>query len=129
MMEAIMTNAVELIAALLMMLIGVLGTWLSVKIGKKQEFQTLAVAIGEAAGMARLTVDELQQTIVNDLKASREDGKLTKQEITMLGEKLLEETLAKMSTPAIDVIEAAGVDIKALIHGAGEAWIAQMKKE
>lgn len=128
MMDAIITNAVELVAALLMMLIGLLGTWLSVKVGKRQELQTLSTAISEAVGMARLTVDELQQTVVDDLKASREDGKLSKTEITMLSEKLWEMTREKMSAPAIDIIEAANIDLRGLIHGAGEAFIAQMKK-
>lgn len=128
MMEAIITNAVELIAALLMTLIGVLGTWLTVKVGKRQELQALAVAISEAVGMARMTVDELQQTIVVDLKASREDGKLSKSEITMLSEKLWSMTCEKMSSSAINIIEAANIDLRGLIQGAGEAFISQMKQ-
>lgn len=129
MINTILTNAVELVAALLMMLIGLLGTWLSLKIGKKQELQTLNTAIAEAVGMARLTVDELQQTVVTDLKAGREDGKLTKQEIYMLAEKLWEMTKDKMSASAIEIINASGVDLRGLIQGAGEAWIESMKKE
>lgn len=129
MIDTILTNAVELVAALLMMLIGLLGTWLSIKIGKRQELQTLNAAVAEAVGMARLTVGELQQTIVADLKADRTDGKLTQQEISMLSVKLWEMTKEKMSVPAMEIINAAGVDLRGLIQGAGESWIKELKKE
>ena len=76
-----------------------------------------------------VTVRELQQTLVEGLKAAHEDGKLTKDEIAMLGKKLLEETVKKMSAPAADLLAAAAVDVTALIQGAGESWIAQLKKE
>ena len=128
MMDAIMINAVELTASLLMMLLGVLGTWLSLKIGKKQELAALNGAVSEAVGMARLTVDELQQTVVDGLKAGRADGRLTKQEITMLSEKLWSMTLEKMSAPAVSLLEAAKVDLRGLIQGAAEAWIREMQE-
>ena len=128
MMDAIMVNAVELTASLLMMLLGVLGTWLSLKIGKKQELAALNGAVSEAVGMARLTVDELQQTVVDGLKAGRADGRLTKQEITMLSEKLWSMTLEKMSAPAVSLLEAAKVDLRGLIQGAAEAWIREMQE-
>ena len=128
MMDAIMVNAVELTASLLMMLLGVLGTWLSLKIGKKQELAALNGAVSEAVGMARLTVDELQQTVVDGLKAGRADGRLTKQEITMLSEKLWHMTLEKMSAPAVSLLEAAKVDLRGLIQGAAEAWIREIQE-
>lgn len=128
MMDAIMVNAVELTASLLMMLLGVLGTWLSLKIGKKQELAALNGAVSEAVGMARLTVDELQQTVVDGLKAGRADGRLTKQEITMLSEKLWSMTLEKMSAPAVSLLEAAKVDLRGLIQGAAEAWIREIQE-
>ena len=128
MMDAIMVNAVELTASLLMMLLGVLGTWLSLKIGKKQELAALNGAVSEAVGMARLTVDELQQTVVDGLKAGRADGRLTKQEVSMLSMPLWEKTVEKMSAPAVELLEAAKVDLKALIQGAGEAWIREMQE-
>ena len=127
--EIIIENAVELAAALLMMLIGVLGSFLSLKLGKRQELSAISAAISEAIGMARLTVDELQQTLVDSLKAAHADGKLTKTEITMLSGKLWEGTREKMSTSAAQLLEAAGVDLRALIQGAGEAWIANMQEK
>ena len=75
-----------------------------------------------------MTVRELQQTLVEGLKAAHEDGKLTKDEIAMLGKKLLEETVKKMSAPAADLLAAAAVDLNALIRGAGESWIIRAHK-
>lgn len=128
MIELIMTNAVELSASLLMMLIGLLGSWLSLKIARQQELQTLSGAVNQAVAMARLTVDELQQTVVDGIKAQRADGRLTKQEISMLSQQLWEKTVEKMSAPAVELLEAAKVDLKALIQGAGEAWIREMQE-
>ena len=33
-----------------------------------------------------------------------------------------------MSQPAADLLSAAAVDVTALIRGAGESWIAELKK-
>ena len=72
-------------------------------------------------------MEELQETLVEDLKAGREDGKLTKEEIASLGEALLDGTKAKMSAPTAKLLAAAAVDVTTLIQGAGESWIAKMK--
>ena len=69
----------------------------------------------------------MQQTVVDDLKAASADGKLTQEEITVLGKKLLEGTLQKMSDSGIGVLKAANVDINAIVTGAGEALIARIK--
>ena len=128
MIETIMTNAVELTGSLLMMLIGLLGTWLSLKMAKQQELKALSAAVNQAIAMARLTVDELQQTVVDGIKAERADGRLTKQEVSMLSMQLWEKTVEKMSAPAVELLEAAKVDLRALIQGAGEAWIREMQE-
>lgn len=128
MVDIIMENIVNIIGALVMTLIGVLGAWLSAKIGKKTELGNIASAQQEVIRLAQLTVGELQQTVVDGLKASREDGKLTKEEIAALGVALVQKTIEKMSAPTQDLLNAAGVDIVALIHGAGEYWINQLKE-
>ena len=71
------------------MLIGALGTWITAKIGKKQELANINTAQQEVVSMAQQTVSELQQTVVEGLKATHEDHKLTKEEITALGETLI----------------------------------------
>lgn len=125
--EIIIETAVQIIAALLLTLIGVLGTWLTAKIGKKAELATIAAATNEATRAAQTTVLELQQTTVEAMKAASEDGKLTESEIEHLGALLLEKALDKMSEPAKNLLTAAGVDITAIITGTGEALIGQMK--
>lgn len=121
--EIIIENLVNIIATLLIALIGVLGTWLTAKISKKTELTNIGLAQGEVFNMAQLTVGELQQTVVEKLKASHEDGKLTEDEIKDLGNVLVQKTMEKMSEPTYNLLKAAGVDITSLIKGAGESWI------
>ena len=123
----IIETVVSIVANLAVTLIGVFGAWLLMQISKNQQLSTINTAVGELTNAAEQTVLELQQTVVDDLKAASADGKLTKDEITMLGKKLLEGTLAKMSDSAMNVLKAGNVDINAIITGAGEALIAQMK--
>lgn len=127
MMEVLIENAVEIAATLLITLIGVLGTWLTAKIGKREELKTIAAATAEAISAAQQTVQELQQTTVDRLKAASADGKLTSAEVAELGDMLLSGAMAKMSDASKNVLTAAGVDISAIIRGAGEALIGQMK--
>lgn len=128
MLDIILENAVTIVAVLLTTLIGVLGTWLTTKLAKKEELATINAAQQEAIQAAQLTVSELQQTVVDGLKAGREDGKLTTEEIELLGKLLLSETMKKMSASAIGVLNAATVDVTALIKGAGEDWVAKLKQ-
>lgn len=128
MLDIILENVVTIVVVLLTTLIGVLGTWLTAKLAKKEELATINAAQQEAIKAAQLTVSELQQTLVDGLKAGHEDGKLTAEEIEALGKLLLSETLKKMSASAIGVLNAATVDVTALIKGAGEDWIAKLKQ-
>ena len=123
----IIESVVQIVVTLVLTLIGALGTWLSLKIGTKEELAAINVAQQEVIRLAQLTVEELQQTLVEGLKAGREDGKLTKEEITSLGEALLDGTIAKMSAPTAKLLSAAAVDVTALIQGAGESWITKLK--
>lgn len=129
MTEVIIEVIVQAIGAIALMAITLLGTWLTSLIGKKTALTNINIAKDEVIGAAQLTVEELQQKLVEGLKAAHEDGKLTKDEIAALGEQLLEGTLAKMSEPTAELLEAAGVDLVNLIQGAGEAWLLELKKE
>lgn len=128
MLDIILENVVTIVVVLLTTLIGVLGTWLTTKLAKKEELATINAAQQEAIQAAQLTVSELQQTLVDGLKAGHEDGKLTAEEIEALGKLLLSETLKKMSASAIGVLNAATVDVSALIKDAGEDWITKLKQ-
>lgn len=125
--EIIMETVIKIVGTLLITLIGVLGAWLTAKIGKRQELGNIAVATNEAINAAQLTVLELQQTVVDGWKAANEDGKLTNEEVEMLGVMLIDKTVEKMSDSAINLLVSAGVDITAIIKGAGEAMIKQIK--
>ena len=123
----IIETVVQIFAALLLMLISLLGTWLTAKLAKRTELANIAAATDEATRVAQQTVLELQQTVVDNLKAARADGKLTKEEIAELKELLLDGAMDKLSDTAKNMLTAAGVDISAVIRGAGEAFIRQMK--
>ena len=125
----IIETLVSIAANLAITLIGVLGAWLVTKIGKQQQLNTINLAVEELTAAAEQTVLELQQTVVDDLKAASADGKLTQDEIRDLGKQLLEGSLQKMSASGINVLKAANVDINAIITGAGEALIATIKHE
>lgn len=120
-------NAVNIAAAFFIALIGVFGAWLTVKLGKATQLDTVNRAQQELIKLAQMTVGELKQTGVDGMKAAHSDGKLTQNEIVQLGQLLYEKTTAKLSGSAMDVLTAAQVDISALITGTAEHLIAGMK--
>lgn len=120
-------NAMEIAAAFFIALIGVFGAWLTAKLGKSTQLDTVNRAQQELIKLAQITVGELKQTVVDGMKAAHTDGKLTKEDIAQLGQLLLEKTVAKLSASALDVLTAAQVDISALITGTAEQLIGQMK--
>ena len=120
-------NAVNITAAFFIALIGVFGAWLTAKLGKATQLDTVNRAQQELIKLAQITVGELKQTVVDSMKAAHKDGKLTKEEIAQLGQLLYEKTTAKLSASAMDVLTAAQVDVSALITGTAEQLIAGMK--
>lgn len=128
MTNVIIETIVSILANLAVTLIGVAGAWLMAQIGKRQHLNTINAAIGELTTAAETTVMELQQTCVEGMKAANADGKLTQAEIAILGKKLLDGALEKMSETSMGVLRAANVDVNAIITGAGEALIARIKQ-
>lgn len=126
MTDIIIKTIAEVIGTLLITAICVLGAWLTAKIGKRVELTNINKAKDELILAAQQTVLELQQTVVEGLKAASADGKLSDEEIASLGLTLLAKTKEKMSLSAMNVLEAAAVDVNALIRGAGEALIERM---
>ena len=125
--DILIENAVNIAAAFFIALIGVLGAWLTAKLGKSTQLDTVNRAQQELIKLAQITVGELKQTVVDGMKAAHADGKLTKDEIAQLGQQLYEKTTAKLSGSAMDVLTAAQVDVSALITGTAEHMIGQMK--
>ena len=127
--DILIENAVNITAAFFIALIGVLGAWLTAKLGKSTELDTVNRAQQELIKLAQITVGELKQTVVDGMKAAHADGKLTKDEIAQLGQQLYEKTTAKLSGSAMDVLTAAQVDVSALITGTAEQLIGKMKED
>ena len=128
-MELLFNYGLQVASTLLITLIGVLGTYLTLQLGQNAKLKNINDAQKELIRVAKITVDELQQTVVSDLKAAHEDGKLTAQEIAQLREKLLDKTVEKLSASAYALLAAAAVDVEALILGAGESWIERIKQQ
>ena len=128
MTDIIIENTVEITAALLLMLIGVLGTYLTTLAAKRAETANVSEALRALTEAAKTTVGELQQTIVGPLKAAAADGKLTPDEIADLRNMLVAQTKQKMLPSAINIINAAGADIEAIILGVGENLINKAKQ-
>ena len=129
MSEVIMEVAAQAAGALLVAVISVAGAWLTAKIGRRQELASISAATEEAAEAAKRVVLELQQTAVEGMKAARVDGKLSRAEVEQLGKLLLEKSLAQLSQPAKQVLEAAGKDVCAIIRSAGEAAVLAIKQQ
>ncbi|MEA4870045.1 MAG: hypothetical protein VB062_05355 [Christensenella sp.] len=128
-MDQLMDYGMQIATTLLITLIGVLGTYLTLQLSKSAKLKNINDAQKELIRAAKITVGELQQTLVTDLKAANEDGKLTQQEVAQLREKLLNKTTEKLSAPAYSLLAAASVDIEGLILGAGENWIERIKHQ
>ena len=97
------------------------ATFLTAKIGKKNNLQNVKLAIGVLEELARQTAGEFKQTIVDDLKANQ-GGKLTEEQKDELKAELLGLVLKKADTHTVGVLQAAGADINAIIMGAAEDW-------
>ena len=127
--DVLIENAVNIAAAFFIALIGVFGAWLTAKLGKATQLDNVNHAQQELIKLAQITVGELKQTVVDDMKAAHKDGKLTKEEIAQLGQLLYDKTTAKLSASAMDVLTAAQVDISALITGTAEQLIGKLKED
>lgn len=128
MTDVIIENIVRIIAALLMMLISVGGAYLTALIARNEKLKGIELATQQIIDAALQTAGELQQTMVNDLKEASADGKLSKEDIATLGRDVVELTLLKLTQPTKDLINGAGGDIEAIIHGATEAWLEEIKR-
>lgn len=127
MVDVIIENIVKIVAALLMMLISVGGAYLTSLIAKHEKLKSISEATQQVIDAAIQTTGELQQTVVGDLKAASADGKLSEEEINTLYHDVVVLTLDKLSVPTINLLNAVGADIEAIIHGATEDWINTMK--
>lgn len=125
-MEAI-SSVLSVVAQLAVAGLSVGLTWCVTRIAKTEKFKSISEVLTQLSTTVEDTVGELQQTVVDGLKAAASDGKLTPEEVSALNAKLLDLVKAKMAQPAIDLLNAAQIDINALIAGMAEAAIKKMK--
>jgi len=128
MQEILIEYAVNIVVSVVVALIGIAGSWVLSKLAKKVELSNITDATKNLVTATQETVNYLQQTLVDALKADTEDGKLTQEEIKMLGEKLLEITESKLSDSVKGLLSAANIDIESMIHSAAESYILNTKK-
>lgn len=125
-MEA-MSSVLSVVAQLAVAGLSVGLTWCVTRIAKTEKFKSISEVLTQLSTAVEDTVGELQQTVVDGLKAAASDGKLTPEEVSALNVKLLELVKSKMAQPAIDLLSAAQIDINALIMGMAESAIQKMK--
>lgn len=116
----------QVMGTLIITLIGVAGTWILMKMGDSVKLKNIKMATEEAIQVTQLTVGELQQTLVEGLKAASADGKLTPEEVDHLKALLIEKTMANLSGTATNLLISSGVDLSGLISSAGESFIKQL---
>lgn len=129
MKEVLITQVAQIVSNIFIALIGVLASWLTYRFNKWMQLKNLTAALDTCLKMTQVTVGELQQKFVDDMKMANEDGKLTPDEIKELNSSLLIYTKEKMTPEIINVIIAAGMDINKFILDAGENYIQELKNE
>lgn len=127
MKELIVMTAIEILGKAAAVAITVAGAWLMAKLAENKNLANITAATDEAVDVAVETAAALQQKFAEKWKAANEDGKLTEEEISALGNMLLETAMRKLSEPAKKILTAAGKDITAIIQDAAEAWILSWK--
>ena len=88
--------------------------------------ENLRIATEALIDATRVTVGELQQTVVEAMKIES-GGKLTEEQIQELKYMVKLKTLQKLDEPTKQLLEAAGKDIGTLIAGAAEDWVLMLK--
>ena len=129
MKEILITQAAQIVSTVIITLIGILASWITARFSKYMEVKNLTAALDTCLKMTQVTVGELQQKFVEDMKMANEDGKLTPDEIKELNSSLIAYTKSKMTPEIINVIVAAGIDINKFIISAGENYVQELKVE
>ena len=125
--NTIIQYVAEIVAILVISAIGIFGTWLLNKIKQQKGLENIAMATEQVIQAAQVTVRELQQTLVGNLKEQQENGKLTAEQIVELKQKAIDITLKKLSEPTLKLLESAKIDVEVMITSATEAYIDELK--
>lgn len=120
-------QTVNSLAKLVQMAFFALAAFAADKLGKNLKLKNLNIAVQKVCDIARQTAGELQQTVVNDLKAENPGGKLTQSQIDDLGFRLINLVKLKLDTATQELIIASGADLDALITGECESYLNMLK--
>lgn len=128
MREAIIEVAVQVITAILLGTVSIAFAYVGKWMGQTKKLETVAAAMSQLEDVVQNVVGELQQTMVEHLKAASADGKLSDEDIYDLGKLLVRKTSEQLSNPAASTLKAAGIDIENMIHSIAEAYIERIKR-
>ena len=128
MFDALIPYAVEIVASLALAAISVFGAWLMSKLGQKKQLENVSEATEQVVRAAQLTVSNLQQTLVDGWKATAPSGKLSPAQIEVLKSRVFVDSMALLSGPTKQLLDAAKIDTQKLISGAAELILIDLKK-
>lgn len=120
-------TGLDVIEAAAVTVLGIFGAWWAANAKDNKKLQNINTAMDNLITVVKQTVGELKQTVVDGMKETNEDGKLTSAQVDYLKGQLLEMTLKKLDSPTKSILQAAGADLCALITGAAESWISEQK--
>lgn len=126
--DTLLQYLAEVVAILVIGLLGIFGTWLLNKMKEKKGLENIALATEQVIEAAQSTVLELQQTFVNDWKCAQ-NGKLTVDQINALKQHVLTITLSKLGQPTLNLLEGVKIDVSSMITSTAEAYILELKKD
>lgn len=125
-MEQVMEFGLQIMTALFLTLISVLGTYLTLKLSKREDLKNINEAQKQIIDTVKLTVLEVKQVLTDDLKKLN-GGQLTEQQKEQAREKLWELVEPKLSLSAIKLLEAATIDLQAFVIGSAEKYLKELE--
>jgi hypothetical protein len=89
--------------------------------------EALLTALSEAQTVADTVIGNLQQTVVEGMKAANEDGKLTGNEAQMISQSAIEGFMADISKESLEVLSRRSSDIEAYVKRLIESRLLALK--
>lgn len=129
MREVIIEVAVQVIGAILLGVVSVVFAYIGKWMGKTKKLEMVSAAMDELERTVKAVVGDLEQTVVEKLKANAVDHKLSRTDIEYLGQELIARVADQLSFPAAQALSAAGCDVESMIHSIAEAFIAEIKRD
>ena len=125
-MELVMEYGLQLLTALFLTLLSVLGAYLTLKLSKREDLKNINEAQKQIIAMTQQTVLEVKQVLTDDLKLAN-GGKLTDEQKAEARAKLWELVEPKLALSAVKLLEAASIDVQAFIMGTAEKYLKEIE--